>query len=524
MKFQAHRGVGTEFPENTMPAFEAAAAQEYEYIELDPRFTKDGYLVILHDETLNRTCRCSDGKEIGEPLFADSLSYNGMLKYDAGIAKSVKFKDTKIPLLSEVLEFAKEAELTVKLDNRIQSFNAEQTEILYGIVEKSGARVAFTSSDIDFIKKTVSRFPNSEIHYDGFVDEEMLKTVKSLMVNNPLTIWLCLKSPLTSWVTVPSADAELCAKVKKYGNLGLWLLYSEEQLKQAKRFGADIIETTGNLKPQRQEKGIVNCHIHTKYSHDSQCEPEQSLKAALEKGLAGFAITDHCDIEFCESTDVKTPIIESVRAAKNLGDFVLSGVEMGEALWHNEVANDIIASADYDIVLGSVHAVRYEGYTMPFSGIDFSMLSEKQISEYMSTYFADMLEMTEKCDFDVLSHLTNPLKYITGKYGIKVDLNAYSEIIDKILKSIIEKGIALEVNTACLGSSYNELMPERPIIERYRELGGYLVTLGSDAHTADRIAHGFKETAALLKEIGFEKLYYFKKRKPVQYGLEEYGD
>lgn len=274
--------------------------------------------------------------------------------------------------------------------------------------------------------------------------------------------------------------------------------------------------------PETGAKGIVDCHTHTKYSHDSVCEPTDSLHSAKEKGLAGFVVTDHCDIEFCKENDVKTPIINSVHAAKKLGACALSGVEMGEALWHCDVANDIIASADCDIVLGSVHAARCGEYTMPFSQIDFSLFSEKQISEYMSTYFNDMLEMLDKCDFDVLTHLTNPLKYITGKYGIKVDLKAYSEIIDEILKGIISKGIALEVNTACLGSRYNELMPERAIIERYKKLGGYLVTLGSDAHTADRIAHGFGETAALLKEIGFEWLCYFKKRKPVQYVLGDF--
>lgn len=521
MKYQAHRGVGTEAPENTLPAFEIAARQYYDYIELDPCFTKDGYIVVLHDDTINRTCRYSDGREIEIPLWVKELTYQEVLKYDFGIAKSVKFKGTKIPLLSQVFDFAQQAGIEVKLDNRIQHFNDEQTEELYRVVEATNAKVAFTSSDIEYIKKIVKRFPNHPIHYDGYVNEEMLKALKRVMISNPLTVWLCMQSPLTSWVNMPAASEELCNTVKKYADLGLWLLDSEEQLIQADRWGACIIETTGSLKPKNSRKTLIDCHSHTKYSHDSYCEPTDSLNSAKEKGLAGFAITDHCDIEFCESTDVKTPIVQSNKIARSLGECVLSGVEMGEAIWHNDVANDIIDSVDLDIVLGSVHAVRYGEYTMPFSTIDFSTFSKNQIFEYMNAYFYDMFEMIEKCDFDVLSHLTNPLKYITGKYGIKVDLKEYSEIIERILKHIISKGIALEVNTSCIGTSYNEFMPEKQIIAHFRELGGYLVTLGSDAHTADRITHGFDDAIALLEEIGFKNLYYFKNRVPVCCRLEK---
>ena len=64
MKFQAHRGVLTEFPENTMPAVGAAATQGYDYIELDPNFTKDAKCVIMHDKSINRTCRDKNGNVI----------------------------------------------------------------------------------------------------------------------------------------------------------------------------------------------------------------------------------------------------------------------------------------------------------------------------------------------------------------------------------------------------------------------------------------------------------------------------
>lgn len=260
---------------------------------------------------------------------------------------------------------------------------------------------------------------------------------------------------------------------------------------------------------------IFDCHTHTHFSHDSECDPHDSLKAAKERRIAGFAITDHCDIEFCGDRDVKTPIKKSAVCAHEMGNGVLAGVEIGEGIWHKKDAEGVIAGSDFDIVLGSVHAVRYRNYTQPYSGIDFSFLSQNEISEYISAYFDDMLEMIKTTDFDVLSHMTCPLRYISGKYGIAVDLKNFADKTDIILNEIISRGVALEINTSCLDTDYNFLMPDIPIIERYKELGGYLLTLGSDAHIAKRIAHGFDYALSELSRLGFKNIYYYKNRKPI---------
>lgn len=521
MKFQAHRGVGTEFPENTMPAFRAAAMQGYEYIELDPNVTADNQIVLLHDSTLNRTCRNADGSEIAEELPIARLTYEEALRYDAGIFKGEKHRGVKIPLLSEVLEFAKTHELTVKLDNKIHGFTSEQTEILYEIVERSGASVAFTCSQLTQIEKVVCRFPTAEIHYDGEVNEEILNKAQKLLRQNPLTVWLCLPSPLTDWVKIPKADEKLCALAKQYGKLGLWLLDTEEQLEQAKRYHADVIETTGRLKPCRTASGLYDCHTHTHHSHDGTAAPAESVRTAKKIGLAGLAFTDHCDNGSCKEVDTYTPVVHSVQSAELYPDFVMKGVEIGEHLWYPEDAERVLQITDYDIVLGSVHAARYaplnDNY---YSGIDFGKFTEGEIATYLTSYFHDLKDMVLHADFDVLTHLTCPLRYICGKFGRAVDLTPYAEKIDEILRLIIEKGIALEVNTSCVGSAYDELMPNEEILKRYKRLCGYLITLGSDAHRTDRIGWQFTRAAETLQELGFANLYYYQKRVPMQYTNE----
>lgn len=515
MKFQAHRGVGTEFPENTLPAFAAAAAQGYDSIELDPVFTKDNHCVILHDATLNRTCRDQNGQALPHPVFIQELTLNEALQYDAGIAKADKFRGTKIPLLSEVLSFAASAGICVKLDNKIREFSRQQMDFLFDTVEKSGARVGFTVCDTASLPAILARFPKVEIHYDGPTDEESLRRLRAVAPGNERYIWLPLACPATSWAGVAKADESLCETVRQYGKLGLWILENAEELEQARRFRADIVETPGQIKPDSaSDRLIFDCHTHTHFSHDSECDPRESLKNALIRGISGIAITDHCDIEYSETQDIRTPIFRSAECAKKLGSRVLAGVEIGEAI-HNPEATAAITRYPWDLILGSVHAVSYQNALVPYSKISFSDFCDEEIHHYLSAYFGELLLMIQTTDFDVLSHLTCPLRYINGKYHRHQTLDAFSGPIDTILREIIRRGIALEINTSCLDTDYNAFMPDLSIVRRYRQLGGYLLTLGSDAHCPERVAYGFNEALRQLFEIGFPNIYFYRNRIPI---------
>ena len=127
--------------------------------------------------------------------------------------------------------------------------------------------------------------------------------------------------------------------------------------------------------------------------------------------------------------------------------------------------------------------------------------------------------MMERCDMDVLTHLTCPLRYIVGKYNLTVDMTEYEDEIGEILSLAVDKHYALEINTSGIGSFYGEYMPHESILRKFREKGGYLITLASDAHTADRVGNGFAEAAQMLKSIGFTNAYYYKQRMPIPYAL-----
>lgn len=263
---------------------------------------------------------------------------------------------------------------------------------------------------------------------------------------------------------------------------------------------------------------IFDMHTHSKNSHDSECDVFDMAKEAKAKGLFGFAVTDHCDVEFFESMDLESIAKNSVADAKKADEkcdlTVLKGIEVGEGIWHKNVYEGILKNNEFDVVIASVHAARFENYEMPYSQIDFSKLSEETILDYLNTYFDDVLETAKVMDFDILAHITCPLRYINGKYQKNIDCKVFEEKINLILEEIIKREKALEVNTSCLSAfeNYNTFMPENHIIEKYKNMGGYLITLGSDAHVAKNSANGFDFALKFIKDTGFENIYYYKNR------------
>lgn len=265
---------------------------------------------------------------------------------------------------------------------------------------------------------------------------------------------------------------------------------------------------------------IYNCHLHTSHSHDAKSTPLEMCEAAVKAGFLGVAFTDHCDIEYYHTWPEREKITASVAAAKQMQEQfagrlrVFCGIEIGEATWDMQAANEIRSLFDYDIVIGSVHAVH--GFREPLSRLT---AQEVEAHTYISRYFEDVRQTIATCDFDVLPHLTYPLRYFVGRFGQTVDLDRYAAQIDGILDAIIEKGIALEVNTSCVGTAYDALLPDAEILKQYRKKGGRLLTIGSDAHHADTIANGISRARETLLSVGFTQAYYYDKREPIPYDL-----
>lgn len=267
---------------------------------------------------------------------------------------------------------------------------------------------------------------------------------------------------------------------------------------------------------------MYDLHIHTKNSHDSEQTLDEVCTFAIEKGLKGIAICDHVDMWFAKdlnTCDMMKTCIKEVKEAQKKYEGklkIFQGVEMAEYLFDEKGAKEIMELCDYDVILGSVHSVKCEGFDDSYSRVDLSeKISKEIICAFLTEYFSKITEMIEKTDIDVLSHLTCPMRYINGKYKRNINIFDFKKEIENILYLIIKKEIALEVNTSNIDGPSSDFMPESEIIKLYNAMGGCLLTIGSDAHVPKRVGNAFNRAKRFLKETGFTHYYYYEKRKPV---------
>ncbi len=240
--YQAHRGYSTKYPENTMPAFQGAIDAGFKLIELDPNFTADGQCILMHDSTINRTCRKTDGSSLGENgIGIGSITYAELQQYDAGIFKGQQFKGTKVPLLADVAKLAEGAGVQLKIDNKIQNYTDQQLEVIFALAEQYPDTIGITCKDLEFVKRVLARLPDAIIHYDGGVSEKICQQLREMVGED---------GELYIWFSVSKANANICKVIQKYGKLGLWTVKSEAELQKAIELDADLIETNGEVVPE----------------------------------------------------------------------------------------------------------------------------------------------------------------------------------------------------------------------------------------------------------------------------------
>jgi histidinol-phosphatase (PHP family) len=122
--------------------------------------------------------------------------------------------------------------------------------------------------------------------------------------------------------------------------------------------------------------------------------------------------------------------------------------------------------------------------------------------------------------FDSLGHLTYPVRYICGKYGKKLDMTVFSEVIDEILVTLIKNNKALEINTSGCRQKLNATMPDESIVKRYKELGGKLITVGSDAHYAEHLGADIDKAYEIALRCGFTEVAVYQDRTPTLIPIE----
>lgn len=272
---------------------------------------------------------------------------------------------------------------------------------------------------------------------------------------------------------------------------------------------------------------ITDCHVHSCFSSDSETPVEAMIEQAMKRNFAYFYLTDHMDYEFPvyeEGLDflfdpeeyfaVLNLLKEKYSGAGNRQDQTIhSGkieirpsIELGLKPHLGGAYRKLLKDYPFDFVIGSTHLV---DDLDPYNQIFWERRSEKQALE---SYFETIIKNIQAFpEFDSCGHLDYAIRYAPSVNYRYMD---YADYLDEALKLLIHHGIALEINTAGYAKGLGQPNPQPQVLKRYKELGGELLTIGSDGHTPGAYAYGFEQAEALLKGIGFRYYTVFKQRKP----------
>lgn len=256
---------------------------------------------------------------------------------------------------------------------------------------------------------------------------------------------------------------------------------------------------------------ILDNHVHTHFSSDGKDNMEDVIKRAIQIGVKHITFTDHLEYntdrfslnckEYCDT------IYRYKEKYKNDIEILL-GVEVGYQNHVKDEIEEIVNSNPFDFVLCSTHSVDkinvpdkkyFEGYTK---------------KEAYTRYFESMLETTKNFkNFNSYGHLDYIIRY--GNFeNNKVIYSDYKCILDEILKNIINNGSGIELNTSGYRYGLDTIHPNMDILKRYKELGGEVITIGSDSHRANDVCKDFDKAYEMLKYVGFKYVCIFRDRKP----------
>lgn len=282
---------------------------------------------------------------------------------------------------------------------------------------------------------------------------------------------------------------------------------------------------------------LIDCHTHTQFSVDSDADINQMIEKAVSLGLSAYAITDHCECNcfypkeyytgntFSDYFNYKKDFENSVSTVTLLKDKypdfnLLCGIELGQATHDFETAEKIISDKRLDFVIGSMHQLPQK---QDFAFIDYSQYSYSDIQNLLEDYFKEIYKLCKWGKFDVLGHLTYTLRYMYNYFKKDIDISSFDDIIAESFKLLIQNGKGIEINTSGLRQAYGQTFPNIKYIKLFRQLGGEIISVGSDSHTVEDLGAGIKDGIKLAYDSGFEYLCYFKQRSPVFIEINQKG-
>lgn len=275
---------------------------------------------------------------------------------------------------------------------------------------------------------------------------------------------------------------------------------------------------------------FADYHVHTEFSDDSVYPLEQVIRDAVSMGMDEICITDHVDYGIKDDWDCGREIryrdgepfanVDYPRymtAIKEMqqryGDQIAikAGLEFGMQVHTIPQFETLFHRFPFDFIILSIHQVEDKEFWTQ----DFQRGRTQQ--EYNERYYREMLDVVKKYkDYSVLGHMDLITRY--DKQGIYPFENV-KPLIEEILKIVIEDGKGIELNTSYHRYGLKDTTPSAEILKLYRELGGTIITIGSDSHKPEHLGKYIEDARILLRDLGFQSFCTYENMHPVFHAL-----
>lgn len=256
---------------------------------------------------------------------------------------------------------------------------------------------------------------------------------------------------------------------------------------------------------------LIDFHVHSNNSFDSKDTIYNMCEAAICKGITHICFTEHFAIDerrksygFLNYSKYHNEIEQAREMYKEKLN-IYRGLELCEPHVLIKQYESALSEFQLDFILGSVHNLGPVGLT------NFALHNSSKDS--YEAYFNELYKMASYGEFNIAAHLDLMNRYAIGMHG-DYEFIQFKEIIYEILKKLIERGKGIEINTSGLRNSLNNFHPKIEILKLYKELGGEIITIGSDAHKPLDVGAGCSDALELIKNLGYKYIFTFKNFSP----------
>ncbi|HLS60070.1 MAG TPA: histidinol-phosphatase HisJ family protein [Virgibacillus sp.] len=262
---------------------------------------------------------------------------------------------------------------------------------------------------------------------------------------------------------------------------------------------------------------MFDYHMHSNFSADCSVKMEDMVNGAISKGLTEICFTEHIDYEYPDKNFIfEFNLDEYDKKVKQLQHKyqdqikIRKGVEIGVQPHLLDRYKTLMDQETFDFVICSMHTTDKKGL---HAG---DLFTDRTIDEAYRIYYDELLYCVKNFkQYNILGHLDLVKRYTIDNPST----HHFREIISEIFKVIIPDGKGIELNTSGTRYGLPSGMPSKDILELYRQYGGELITLGSDAHRESELAYEFKESLILLQSIGFKEIATFSQQEPTYHSI-----